>query len=134
MSGSSDSTPGLFASVRRLLGTALELAQVRLALLGTELERAGQRLLDGLIWGGAALIVLGVGLLLLCGFVLLLVRDEYRLAALGGLTFIFLSGAFLLFRVARSRLRSLQNLFELSLNELKQDMPSRQQAEPHEHT
>jgi uncharacterized membrane protein YqjE len=124
MSGPDVPPLGLFASLRRLLGTALELAQVRLALLGTELERAGQRLLDGLLWGGAALIVLGVGLLLLCAFLLMLVREDYRLAALGGLTVIFLSTAVWLLQSARSRLRSLQNLFELSLNELKQDLPT----------
>jgi len=124
MSGPNVPPLGLFASLRRLLGTALELAQVRLALLGTELERAGQRLLDGLLWGGAALIVLGVGLLLLCAFLLMLVREDYRLAALGGLTVIFLGTAVWLLQTARSRLRSLQNLFELSLNELKQDLPT----------
>jgi len=124
MSGPNVPPLGLFASLRRLLGTALELAQVRLALLGTELERAGQRLLDGLLWGGAALIVLGVGLLLLCAFLLMLVREDYRLAALGGLTVIFLGTAVWLLQTARSRLRNLQNLFELSLNELKQDLPT----------
>ena len=123
MSGPNEPPLGLFASLKRLLGTALELAQVRLALLGTELERAGQRLLDGLLWGGAALIVLGVGLMLLCAFLLLLVREDYRLAALGGLTVIFLGASVWLLQAARSRLRSLQNLFELSLNELKQDLP-----------
>ena len=123
MSGPNEPPLGLFASLRRLLGTALELAQVRLALLGTELERAGQRLLDGLLWGGAALIVLGVGLMLLCAFLLMLVREDYRLAALGGLTVIFLGAAVWLLQAARSRLRSLQNLFELSINELKQDLP-----------
>ena len=124
MSGPDVPPLGLFASLRRLLGTALELVQVRLALLGTELERAGQRLLDGLLWGGAALIVLGVGLLLLCAFLLMLVREDYRLAALGGLTVIFLGTAVWLLQTARSRLRNLQNLFELSLNELKQDLPT----------
>ena len=123
MSGPNEPPLGLFASLKRLLGTSLELAQVRLALLGTELERAGQRLLDGLLWGGAALIVLGVGLMLLCAFLLMLVREDYRLAALGGLTVIFLSTAVWLLQTARSRFRSLQNLFELSLNELKQDLP-----------
>ena len=124
MSGPDVPPLGLFASLRRLLGTALELAQVRLALLGRELGRAGQRLLDGLLWGGAALIVLGVGLLLLCAFLLMLVREDYRLAALGGLTVIFLGTAVWLLQTARSRLRNLQNLFELSLNELKQDLPT----------
>jgi uncharacterized membrane protein YqjE len=67
--------------------------------------------------------VLGVGLMLLCAFLLMLVREDYRLAALGGLTVIFLGAAVWLLQAARSRLRSLQNLFELSLNELKQDVP-----------
>ena len=39
---------GLFDSLRRLLATALGLAQVRLALFGTELEAEKLRLFDAL--------------------------------------------------------------------------------------
>ena len=63
---------GLFASVRRMLGTVLEIAQVRLELLGTEVEFEKRRLLDGLLWGALGLMVVGVGLVLACGFVILL--------------------------------------------------------------
>lgn len=115
---------GLFASVSRLLGTALQMAQVRLELLGTELAFEKRRLFDGLLWGGAALVVLGLGLVLLCGFVVLLFWDGYRLAAVGVMTLLFLVGGVLMLKQARQRLRGpgkLSGMFDASLAELKRD-------------
>ena len=65
-------SPGLLGSLRRLLGTALELAQVRFELLVTELEGQKLRLYDALMWAAVALVLLGLGLTLLVGFVVLL--------------------------------------------------------------
>lgn len=115
---------GLFASVSRLLGTALQMAQVRLELLGSELEFEKRRLFDALLWGGAALVVLGLGLVLLCGFVILLFWDGYRLAAVGVMTLLFLAGGVLMLNQARQRLRGpgkLSGMFDASLAELKRD-------------
>ena len=82
MSHSAPAT-GLLASLRRLLGTVLEMAQVKLEIFGNELELEKRRLADGLLWGAAALVMLSLGLVLLCGFVVLLFWDGYRLAAHG---------------------------------------------------
>ena len=49
---------GLFASLSRLLATVLHMAQVRLQLLGTEVELEKRRLFDGLLWAGIAIVVL----------------------------------------------------------------------------
>lgn len=112
---------GLFASVRRLLATALEMAQVRLDLLSTELELEKRRLFDGLLWGAAGLLAVGLGLVLLCGFVILLFWEGYRLAAVGVMTLLFLGAGALLLREARQRLRNVGGMFYASVTELERD-------------
>lgn len=115
---------GLFASLSRLLATVLQTAQVRLELLGTEVELEKRRIFDGLLWGGIAIAVLALGLVLLCGFVILLLWDVYRLTAVGGMTVLFLLAGGLMLNHARVRLQnrsSTKGMFDASLAELKQD-------------
>lgn len=112
----------LFSSIRRLLATVLELAQVRIDLLSTEIELEKRRIFDGLLWGALAAVVLCVSLVLICGFVILLFWDTYRLAAAGILAGLFLGGGIFLVMGARRRLRNLDGMFRLSLNELEQDI------------
>ena len=57
---------GIWASLSRVLATVLDMAQVRLDLLGTELEFEKQRLLTALWLGALSLVLLGLGLVLLC--------------------------------------------------------------------
>jgi uncharacterized membrane protein YqjE len=122
----------LFASVRRLLATALEMAQVRLDLLSTEVELEKRRLFDGLLFAALALLALAVALLFLCAFVILLSGEAHRLAAVGGLTLFFaLLGAFLI-RAARQRLRSPGGMFAASLDELKRDRAGLRAPDQHE--
>ena len=123
---------GLFASLRRLLDTALEMAQVRLNLLGSELEIEKRRLFDGLLWGAVALLLLGVGMVLMCGFVVLLFWEGYRLAAVGVLALLFLAGAVLLMRQAQRRLRNPAGMFNASVNELERDRAELQASSQHE--
>lgn len=112
---------GLFIGIKRWLATALEIAHVRLDLLGTELQIEKHRIFSGLIWGAFALMLLGVGLVLFCGFILLLFWDSYRLAATGSLSLLFISGAYLVMREAKQRLSQPSSLFKSSLDELKKD-------------
>ena len=123
---------GLFASLRRLLSTALEIAQVRLDLLGTEVELEKRRLFDGLIWGAMALLAIGVGILMLCALVILLFQDGYRLAALAFMAFLFLGIGALLIKEARQRLRSPGGPFAASLVEIKHDRDGLTPASRHE--
>lgn len=119
----------------RLLATVLQMAQVRLQLLGTEVELEKRRLFDGLLWGGVALVALGLGLVLLCGFVILLFWEGYRLAAVGGMTVLFLVGGTLMLRHARYRLSNRNDskgMFEASLAELKRDQADLNGAGQHE--
>lgn len=112
---------GLLASLRQLISTLLEVGHVRLALLGTEIEFEKRRLLDGLLWASVAVLLLGIGLVLLCGFVILLLWDGYRLAAVATLTVLFLGGGALSVRYARQRLRNPSGMFNASLAELQRD-------------
>jgi uncharacterized membrane protein YqjE len=122
----------LFASIRRLSATVLELAQVRIDLLSTELELEKRRIFDGLLWGAFAVVVLGVGLVLACGFVMLLFWDTHRLVTAGVLASAFLGSGILLAVMARRRLRSLDGMFRLSLNELEQDITELRSTNNHE--
>lgn len=122
----------LFASIRRLLATALELAQVRIDLLSTELELEKRRVFDGLLWGAIAVIVLGVGLVMACSFVLLLFWDSHRLWAAGAMAFFLLTGGALLVMRARQRLRSVSGMFHLSLQELERDVSDLRSSNAHE--
>ena len=127
------SETGLFASLRRFLATALDIAQVRLALLSTEIELEKRRVFDGLLWGAFALMVLGVGLVMLCGFVILLFWDGYRLAAVGVLAGVFLVGGGLLLQQARQRLCQPAGPLAATLEELKRDHAALTTQAQHEH-
>lgn len=123
---------GLFSSLRRLLATVLEMAQVRLDLLGTELELEKRRLFDGLLWGTLALLILGIGLVLLCGFVILLFWEGYRLTAVGVMALLFLGAGVLSMRQARQRLRNPGGMFKASLSELERDQTGLRASGQHE--
>lgn len=112
---------GLLASVRQLLSTLLETAQVRLELLGTELEVEKRRVLDVLVLAAVALVCLSLGLVMLCATVILLVDDAYRLAAAGAMALLMLGGGLVLLGLARRRLRNPMGMFHASAQELARD-------------
>jgi hypothetical protein len=115
------SSGGLVASLRQLLFTLLETAQVRLELLGTELEAEKLRLLDALVLSATALVCLALGLVLLCGSLVMLVPDSSRWMAMGGLALLFLAGGLGLVRMARRRLPNPLGIFHASARELAKD-------------
>ena len=123
---------GLFGQLQQSLGNVIELFRVRLALLGTELGLEKQRLAAGLFWGAAALMSLTLAAALFCGFVILLLWDNYRLAAVGVLTLIFLGCGLFLIQVAQRRLGAGSNLFSTSLAELERDRASFTSTTPNE--
>lgn len=127
-----NASAGLLGQLRQSLGSILELAQVRLSLLGTELELEKHRLLLGVFWGALALLSLTVATVLLCGFVLLLLWEGYRLAALASLIAIFFALGLLLLQAARRRLVAQSNIFSTSLAELASDRQTLSPTPPHE--
>jgi uncharacterized membrane protein YqjE len=112
---------GLLASVRQLVSTLLETAQVRLELLGTELEAEKRRVLDVLVLVAVALVCLSLGLVMLCATVVLLVDPAYRWAAAGAMALLMLGGALALLGLARRRLRNPLGMFHASAQELARD-------------
>jgi uncharacterized membrane protein YqjE len=122
---------GFFASLRRLLATTLEIAQVRLELLGTEVELEKRRVFDGLLWGAFALLAFGIGLVMFCGFVILLFWEGYRLSAVGVLALLFLASGLFLLQKARQRLRSPEGIFSANLAELQRDRDALTAHEQH---
>ena len=115
------SRAGLFDSLRQLLRTALELAQVRLELLVSDLEIEKLRLVDVALRALLGLMLVGLGLVLLIGFVLLLLWDSYRLPALAVLTLLCLAGGVLLLQAAKRRLHDDGELLAATRDELAQD-------------
>ncbi|MES2631919.1 MAG: phage holin family protein [Pseudomonadota bacterium] len=116
-----DSPRGLFGSLRQLMATALEIGHVRLQLLGNELEQEKLRIFDGLLLAGVGLMLLSVGTVLLCGFIILLFAEGYRLAALGVLTMAFIGAGVWAMRAGGVRMRGTGHLFQATLGEIADD-------------
>lgn len=115
---------GLLTSLRRVVASGLEIAQVRLELLSTELEQEKLRLFDALMWAGIGLFLLAVGTVLAVGAVVLMFQEAYRLPALAVLSAVFIAVAAWLLRRARDLLRQPGGLFAGSVAELSRDRES----------
>lgn len=112
---------GLLASLRQVTATALEMVQIRLELLGTELEFEKRRLFDGILIAAAAMVFFGVGLLSLCGFIIVLFWEDHRLLALASMTVICLGMGLVLIVQSRKRLKTPMGIFYASAAELASD-------------
>lgn len=115
---------GLFASLRGLVATGVELLQVRIELLATEVQEEKVRLTAVLAYGAAAILLLGFGLLFLAVFMTALLWDSHRLLALGVFTAIFLLSGGAALVVARRHAQAGSRLFSGSLEELSRDKES----------
>jgi uncharacterized membrane protein YqjE len=111
----------LLPSLRRLLATLVDIGQVRLELLGAELELEKRRLFDALVWAALALVLLTLGLVALCGWAILLLWDGYRISAVAVMTLLLLGLGAALLASARRLLRNSLGLFALSVAELQRD-------------
>ena len=112
---------GLLGSLSNALVSAIELAQVRLALLGCEVEVEKRRIFDGILWGAISFLCVGIGLVLLCAFVLMLILEDFRIAVTAAMGLFFLGCGAALLREARRRLQTPTSMFELSAAELERD-------------
>jgi uncharacterized membrane protein YqjE len=113
---------GLLGSARRLLATSLRLVQVRLDLLATELQLGAGQVFDAVLLALLAGLGLGVGLVLLCGWILLMLQEPYRLAALGTMALVFLGAGLALVWAARRRLRGAARALDGTRGELARDI------------
>lgn len=122
---------GLFTSLKRLLDTAVGIAEVRLQLLGTELEQEKLRIVGGLFLAACAGAALALAVLLVVGFVLVLFWDTYRLQSIAVMALLFAVAGALLGRLATQRLRAPEGgAFALSLGELRRDRDALHTPEP----
>jgi uncharacterized membrane protein YqjE len=112
---------GLFASIKRLLATLLELVHVRLGLVLNELDQQKLRLFDALLIAAASLVALGLGLALLIAFAVSLFAEPHRPVVLGVLVLLFVGGSVWGLLAARAQLRTAGRSLEASLAELRRD-------------
>lgn len=112
---------GLLASLRRLGTTTLELARLRLELLGTEIERQKLSVLSALLWAALGSVCVALGLVLTSAFIVLLFWDTYRLQAIVGLALIYFVVGVLMVRFAIGRIQTPSGAFAASREELARD-------------
>lgn len=124
-----DARPGLYASVKGLLGTSLTLLQTRLQLLATELAEERERLLASLVWTAVAVLALGAGLFFTALFLIVLFWEQ-RLLVAGLSAGVFLAAGILAGCFARRLWTAPSDLFAASLAELSRDRAALRSPEP----
>ena len=122
--------PGLFAALRRLLRSSAQLALLRVDLLVTDLELEKLRLVDVALRALLGLMLVGLGLVLLIGFVLLLLWDGYRLPAVGVLMLLFLGGGVMLLQAAKRRLNEGEPMLAATREEFARDQAALRDEPP----
>lgn len=112
---------GFLASLRASADAAFALVQVRLELLGNELEEQKVRVTEGLFLALLGAMFLALAVMLACSFILAMFWDTYRLWAFGAMfALVLLAGLWLVGR-GRKHLRTGGAMFQASLEELRQD-------------
>lgn len=114
-------TGGLFESLRALAGSVVSIAHTRLELLSADIAEERAHLTSLLVMGLVSLFFLGVGVVLLAILIVVAFWESHRLAALGGLTGLFLIAGAGLAWLAMLKARTKPRLFEASLAELSKD-------------
>jgi uncharacterized membrane protein YqjE len=112
----------LLESAGRIGATLVAMLQTRLELAVVEVEEESQRFLRYLILSLLALFLFGIASVLVALFVVVLFWDSYRLAAVAGMTLLFIAaGAFFALKV-RAEMRTKPALLADTINELRQDI------------
>ena len=113
--------PGLLASGRTLVAALVEIGHARLRLARTELEEERVRIAELLLLAAFALFFLGIGLVLACLLLVLLMWDGPRVLVLGLLTSAFLAVGAAAAVAWRRKARSKPPLLAATLEELRRD-------------
>ena len=114
----------MFASVAKLLATAIGIAQTRLELLTTELQEEVHRVAEIMVYAVVALLAAGVGLFLLALVIIFAFWDTHRIAAsiaVTGTVFLIAIGAAL---ILLAKVRAKPAMLDGTLAELKKDRAS----------
>lgn len=121
---------GLYASLRRLLGSVFDIVVVRIELAAVELEEEKLRLFDALLRALLGLLLLGIAMVLLVCLVVLVVAETWRVPVVAGLAALFVAAGLWALLASRQRLRSPGGLFSGSRGELQADRDALRGAAP----
>jgi uncharacterized membrane protein YqjE len=113
---------GLFASLRRMLGTLIALGHTRLELVSVEIEEQIGYAASVLVWSIAAIFFGSLTILLLALTVVIAFWDGHRLLAAGLVTAVFALVAVVALLVVRARLRRRPRLLSATVAELRRDV------------
>lgn len=111
----------LAESAKRMAGTMLTIAQLRLELLANELEEERLRFEQTLLYSAIALLFFGLSFMLLAVFIVVVFWHSQRLLVLGSLAGLFFIAGLLVWNAARSLAQKKTSLFSASLAELSSD-------------
>lgn len=120
MSDNREASPG--GSLRALGSSVLALLRVRLELVTVELKEESLRRKEMLILAVVAAYFLASGLLFVAFLVIVLFWDTYRLAAIGGVTFLYLGVGGWAFLRLRERVHGSPPPFAASIAEFERDL------------
>jgi uncharacterized membrane protein YqjE len=120
----SPASDGVMASARRMVAQLLELLQLRVELLSTELETEKLRLLSALSHGLAALLLGIAGISMLSLALLLLTPDAWRWLSALGMSLLYFGLGWWFWWRARERLSQPGGVFAGTAAELQRDRDS----------
>lgn len=120
MSEGPDKKPGVWASLKRIVDTLLATVQNRVELFAVELQEEKCRLVEAILCAAAVAAFGMMTLSLLTFTVVILFWENGRLAALAGLSVLYLVGTALAWRALQARLKA-RSAFAGTLDELKKD-------------
>ena len=112
---------GLFASLRRMLATLVELGSTRLELVSVELQEQVEYAAGVLLWGIAAIFFASLTVLLLAFTIVIAFWDQHRLLAACLVTAAFALIALTAVVIVRQRLRTRPRFLAATAEELKRD-------------
>jgi len=121
---------GLFASLRRMVATLIELVHARLELVGVELQLEVQRATSVVLWAFAAIVLGIVALVMLAVTVLIAFWETHRVLAAVSLTAIFAIASLGIALGVRHRVRAWPRMFHATLEELRHDAATLRGREP----
>jgi uncharacterized membrane protein YqjE len=113
--------PGLLASLQRLVATVVEILHTRIEIVATDLEEERERLRQMLVLTLFMLFFAWGSLLFLSFFVVVYYWDTARLAAVGGITLLYLGLAVVTAGILWRQLKTRPRLFTTTLSELARD-------------
>lgn len=112
---------GFLDSLKALLSTFVNLLEIRLDLISTEVEEEQERLKGAVFLGAIAFFCAGLGVVLLTLFVVAIFPEPHRLYLLGGFALLYLALGLLAGLCLRKKARSKPKLFSATLSELTKD-------------